>query len=175
VLHNVFTLTQPWNNTTNSNMNHGGWCWPHTDSGTCLRLPLRDPNVMDTSAVACKDTLPATALQRCADPNQHTQPPQQHQLSLVQIAGRSVNAPWRSNWQRTRCSSRQDSTTTATAPMATKTTHTAPEVPATTSACTIQVETLSKSRLAQHATTATALAPALAVEMRPCHGLPLQP
>jgi hypothetical protein len=60
-LRNIFAPSQPRNNpgtgSSNSNSgNRGGWRWPRTDTGTGTRprLPPRDPNAMDTSAVARK-------------------------------------------------------------------------------------------------------------------------
>jgi hypothetical protein len=61
-LRNNFAPSQPRNDPStgsNSNANRGGWRWPRADTGTRPRLPPRDPNAMDTSAVARKATTEA--------------------------------------------------------------------------------------------------------------------
>jgi hypothetical protein len=62
VLHDNFAPSQPRNDPStrsNSNANHGGWCGPRADIGMRPRLPPRNPNAMDTSAVARKATTKA--------------------------------------------------------------------------------------------------------------------
>jgi hypothetical protein len=66
-LRNVFAPTAPFqsrNNNNRNNANRRGWRWPRANPGMQLRLPPRDPDAMDTSAVARKASTCKTEVDR---------------------------------------------------------------------------------------------------------------
>jgi hypothetical protein len=99
-LRNIFAPSQPRNNpgtgSSSSNSNSGnrrGWCWPRADTGTGTRPQLlpRDPNAMDTSAVARKAITEAEK-QKCRQEGRCFECGKQGHL--VRACPSKTRAPW---------------------------------------------------------------------------------